>query len=156
MANIQLPTAPLPPDVIQKIYAGKIKKVPYVLVFEFENLASGTNAVIQERTPSDGVFQIEYINIQSNDLGKFSIYDTFHNRNWFTQPTYFSLIGGKGTSYGFLPCPILIPASTDIKVEVSYDSNDPNTGNATAISGQIILGGYILQGLRYEDIYKPF
>jgi|GEM_PF-2382306 len=141
----------LPQKVIEKILAGKVRKLPYTMVFSI-NLADGEQNTFDQRTNSAGVFQIEFVNVGANDIFKYNIKDTYTNQNWFTDYVYSFLFGGDGRSMGLLPCPILLPPSTNIIISAIYNSADPNAGGSDSVTGQIILGGYVLEGLTAEDL----
>ena len=154
MANtiqIQNPIG-LPPKVIEKLITGRARKIPHLIVFDFD-ITDGESYQDDTRTPSSGVFQVEAINIGANDIIKYNIKDTYYNQSWFDAPVYSFLFGGDGRSMGLLPCPILLPPSTSIIVDARYDANDPNAGGSDRAIGQIILVGYILEGITDEDLH---
>jgi len=136
----------LPPKLVQDIIQGNIRPRYFAMAFSIE-VNDGESISVDDRTPSDGVFQVEYINIIASDVFKLQINDTFTNSNWFAEPVYYNAIGGDGKGYGYLPAPILLNPSTQIIVTASYDSTDPNTAGSDKVIGQVVIGGYVLVGL---------
>jgi hypothetical protein len=143
----------LPPQLVQDIIKGNIKPRYFAMVFSIE-VNDGGSVSVDDRTPSDGVFQVEYINIIASDVFKLQINDTFNNSNWFSEPIYSTAIGGDGKGFGYLPAPILLNPATQIIVSAIYDSTDPNTGGNTKVKGQVVIGGYVLTGL--TDLLKYY
>ena len=142
------------PRFIERLQKGDIKKVFHIITFNLD-INSGEVVTVDDRTPSDGVFQVEYINTIINEPVKVQIKDTFTNRNWFTDLTYVQAFAGDGKSAGYLPAPILLNPSTQIVISATYDSNDPLSSGSDAATGQLVIAGYILVGLMdINDIYK--
>jgi len=142
------------PRFVERLQKGDIRKVFHIITFNLK-VDSGEVVSVDDRTPSDGVFQVEYVNVLTNEPVKVQIKDTFTNRNWFSDYTYAQAFAGDGKSAGFLPSPILLNPSTQILVSATYDSNDPLSGGSDSAVGQIIIAGYILVGLMdISDIYK--
>ena len=152
MANINIQSnLGLPPKVVEKLLAGEARKIPHLIVFDIE-VDSGSTFQTDTRTPASGCFQIEFVNVGGSDIFKFNIKDTYFNQNWFDAPVYSYLFGGDGKSMGLLPCPVVLPPSTSLIISARYDSTDPNSGGSDKVVGQIILGGYILEGITAEDL----
>jgi hypothetical protein len=137
----------LPPKLVQDIIQGNIKPRYFAMAFSIE-VNDGESVAVDDRTPSDGVFQVEYINIISSDVFKLQISDTFTNTNWFSEPIYSTAIGGDGKGYGYLPAPILLNPSTQLVITASYDGTDPNSAGSDKVVAQVVIGGYVLTGLR--------
>ncbi len=149
MANIGFGT-----QFIERLKRGDIRKIFYIITFDLE-VASGEVVNVDDRTPSDGVFQIEFMNIISNEPIKIQVRDTFTNRNWFSDHVYSHIVAGDGKSYGYLPSPILVNPSTQLVVTATYNKDDPLATGSDKASGQLVIGGYILVGLReVSEIYK--
>jgi len=141
----------LPPRVIEKLTKGQARKIPRIITFPFE-VNDGETIQLDTRTPSSGCFQVEAINTGGNDVFLYNIKDTYFNQAWFDSEVYNFLMGGDGRSMGLLPCPVILPPSTQIIVNIRYDATDPNTGGSDKVVGQILLIGYILDGITAEDL----
>jgi len=143
----------LPPALVNDIIKGNIRPRYFNMAFSFE-VNDNESVTVDDRTPSDGVFQVEFINIIANDVFKLQVNDTFNNSNWFSEPIYSTAIGGDGKGYGYLPAPILLNPSTQIIISASYNASDPNTAGSQKVVGQVIIGGYVLSGL--ADLLKYY